>query len=198
MGLQQGRRQRTGVRSRQDGRRRDRHGLKIAGFEAWDPASTTYEALATKIKRSGADAVFIGGLVCENGGKLVKDLNAGLGSAVVEGAGTAAEGLLVSVAGKAFIVGLGKVAGNEPNPYSVYAAQAAEVLIAAIARSDGSRGSISAQLFNTKVKNGLLGPFTINKNGDTSSNPVAIYKIKGGKSTDFKIIVPPVSLVAAA
>ncbi len=197
-------------------------GLKIAGFEAWDPASTTYEPLATKIKRSGADAVFIGGLVCENGGKLVKDLNATLGSdvqliapdgftpisAVVEGAGTAAEGLLVSVAGlpnsqlkgagKAFIAGFGKVAGNEPDPYSVYAAQAAEVLIAAIARSDGSRGSISAQLFNTKVKNGLLGSFTINKNGDTSSNPVAIYKIKGGKSTDFKVIVPPVSLVAAA
>ena len=197
-------------------------GLKIAGFEAWDPASTTYEPLATKIKRSGADAVFIGGLVCDNGGKLVKDLNATLGSdvqliapdgftpisAVVEGAGTAAEGLLVSVAGlpnsqlkgagKAFIAGFGKVAGNEPDPYSVYAAQAAEVLIAAIARSDGSRGSISAQLFNTKVKNGLLGSFTINKNGDTSSNPVAIYKIKGGKSTDFKVIVPPVSLVAAA
>ena len=197
-------------------------GIKIAGFEAWDPASSSYEALATKIKRSGADAVFIGGLVCENGGKLVKDLAAGLGSdvqlmapdgftpisAVVQGAGTAAEGLTVSVAGlpnkqlkgagKAFLAGFGKVIGKEPDPYSVYAAQAAEVLLAAIARSDGSRGSISAELFNTKIKNGLLGSFTINKNGDTSSNPVAIYKIKGGVSTDLMVIVPPVDLVAAA
>jgi len=197
-------------------------GIKIAGFEAWDPASSSYEALATKIKQSGADSVFIGGLVCENGGKLVKDLAAGLGSgvqlmapdgftpisAVVEGAGTAAEGLTVSVAGlpnkqlkgagKAFLAGFGKVVGKEPDPYSVYAAQAAEVLLAAIARSDGSRGSISAELFNTKIKNGLLGSFTINKNGDTSSNPVAIYKIKGGVSTDLMVIVPPVDLVAAA
>ena len=197
-------------------------GIKIAGFEAWDPASSSYEALATKIKQSGADSVFIGGLVCENGGKLVKDLAAGLGSgvqlmapdgftpisAVVEGAGTAAEGLTVSVAGlpnkqlkgagKAFLAGFGKVIGKEPDPYSVYAAQAAEVLLAAIARSDGSRGSISAELFNTKIKNGLLGSFTINKNGDTSSNPVAIYKIKGGVSTDLMVIVPPVDLVAAA
>lgn len=197
-------------------------GIKIAGFEAWDPASSSYEALATKIKRSGADAVFIGGLVCENGGKLVKDLAAGLGSdvqlmapdgftpisAVVQGAGTAAEGLTVSVAGlpnkqlkgagKAFLAGFGKVIGKEPDPYSVYAAQAAEVLLAAIARSDGSRGSITAELFNTKIKNGLLGSFTINKNGDTSSNPVAIYKIKGGVSTDLMVIVPPVDLVAAA
>ena len=197
-------------------------GIKIAGFEAWDPASSSYEALATKIKRSGADAVFIGGLVCENGGKLVKDLAAGLGSdvqlmapdgftpisAVVQGAGTAAEGLTVSVAGlpnkqlkgagKAFLADFGKVIGKEPDPYSVYAAQAAEVLLAAIARSDGSRGSITAELFNTKIKNGLLGSFTINKNGDTSSNPVAIYKIKGGVSTDLMVIVPPVDLVAAA
>ena len=72
------------------------------------------------------------------------------------------------------------------------------MLLAAIARSDGSRGSISAELFKTKVKNGLLGSFTINKNGDTSSNPVAIYRVKGGKSTDFKVIVPPVTLVAAS
>jgi branched-chain amino acid transport system substrate-binding protein len=196
--------------------------IKVAGFEAWDPAASSYEALATKIKQSGADAVFLGGLVCENGGKLVKDLNAGLGSgvqliapdgftplsAVVDGAGTAAEGLLVSVAGlpnkqlkgagKAFLAAFGKSVGKEPDPYSVYAAQAAEVLLAAIARSDGSRGSISAELFNTKVTNGILGSFTINKNGDTSSNPVAIYQVKDGKSSDFSVIIPPVNLVAAA
>ena len=197
-------------------------GIKISGFEAWDPASSSYEALATKIKQSGAEAVFLGGLICENGGKLVKDLSAGLGSgvqlmapdgftpisAVVEGAGPGSEGLTVSVAGlpnkqlkgagKAFLKGFGKATGKEPDPYSVYAAQAAEVLLAAIARSDGSRTSITAELFNTKVKNGILGSFTINKNGDTSSNPVAIYKVKGGKSTDLMVIVPPVALVAAA
>ena len=197
-------------------------GIKVAGFEAWDPAATSYEALSTKIKQSGASAVFIGGLICENGGKLIKDLSAGLGtgvqlmapdgftpiSAVVEGAGSGAEGLTVSVAGlpnkqlkgagKAFINAFGKSIGKEPDPYSVYAAQAAVVLLDAIARSDGSRGSISAELFKTKVKNGILGTFTINKNGDTSSNPVAIYRVKGGKSTDFKVIIPPVSLVAAS
>ena len=54
----------------------------------------------------GADAVFLGGLVCENGGKLIKDLRSVLGndvtlmspdgftpiSAVVDGAGDASEG----------------------------------------------------------------------------------------------------------
>jgi hypothetical protein len=31
-----------------------------------------------------------------------------------------------------------------------------------------------------------------------TSNPVTIYKIKGGKSTTLKVIVPPKSLVKAA
>jgi len=128
---------------------------------------------------------------------------------VVDGAGAAAEGIFVSVAGlpntqlksagKAFLSGFGKtIGGKQPDPYSVYAAQAAEVLVTAIAGSDGTRSSISANLFKTKVTNGILGSFTINKNGDTSSNPVSIYKIKGGKSTTFKVITPPTSLVKTA
>jgi branched-chain amino acid transport system substrate-binding protein len=51
-------------------------GLKIAGFTAWDPKASSYEALATKIKQSGADWVYVGGLICENGAKLISDLKA--------------------------------------------------------------------------------------------------------------------------
>ena len=198
-------------------------GLKVAGFTAWDGKASSYEALAVKIKSSGAQGVFLGGLICENGGKLIKDLRAGIPastkilvpdgftpvSAVVDGAGAAAEGIFVSVAGlpntqlksagKAFLSGFGKtIGGKQPDPYSVYAAQAAEVLVTAIAGSDGTRSSVTANLFKTKVTNGILGSFTINKNGDTSSNPVSIYKIKGGKSTTFKVITPPTSLVKTA
>ena len=57
---------------------------------------------------------------------------------------------------------------------------------------------MTKNLFKTKVTNGILGSFTINANGDTSSNPITIYKIKGGQSTTLKVIVPPVSLVKSA
>jgi branched-chain amino acid transport system substrate-binding protein len=198
-----------------------RIGVKAVGFTAWDGKASSYEALAVKIKASGAQAVFLGGLICENGGKLIKDIRSGAPgvkilapdgftpiSADVQEAGAAnANGMTVSVAGlpnselkgagKAFVKGFTKVAGS-PDPYSVYAAQAAEVLVAAIARSNGTRASVTQQLFKTNVKNGILGSFTINHNGDTSSNPVTIYMIKGGKSTTFKVIVPPVSLVKVA
>jgi branched-chain amino acid transport system substrate-binding protein len=195
-------------------------GLTVAGFTAWDGKASSYEALAVKIKASGATGVFLGGLVCENGGKLIKDISAGAPgvqimapdgftpiSADVQGAGTAANGMTVSVAGlpnnqlkgagKAFVKGFTKAVGT-PDPYSVYAAQATEVLLAAIAKSNGTRGDVAAKLFKTKVTNGILGSFSLNKNGDTTSNPVTIYKIKSGKSTTLKVIVPPTSLVKVA
>jgi branched-chain amino acid transport system substrate-binding protein len=197
-------------------------GVKVAGFTAWDPKASSYEALATKIQATKANAVFLGGLICENGGKLIKDLRATLGnkvtimapdgftpiSADVQGAGPASEGMTVSVAGlpntqlkgagKTFVKQFHQAFGKDPDPYSVYAAQSAEVMLEAIAKSDGSRASVAANLFKTKVTNGILGTFSINKNGDTTSNPVTIYRIKGGKSTTFKVIVPPVSVVKAA
>ena len=197
-------------------------GIAVAGFDAWDGKASSYEALATKIKSSGATGIFLGGLICENGGKLVKDLRAGVGSnvkimapdgftpvsAVVDGAGDAAENMTVSVAGlpnsqlkgagKVFLATFGKVVKKQADPYSVYAAQAAQVLLNAIALSNGTRSSVTRNLFRTNVTNGIIGTFKINKNGDTTSNPVTIYKVKGGKSTEFKVIVPPLSLVAAA
>jgi branched-chain amino acid transport system substrate-binding protein len=198
-------------------------GVKVAGFAAWNGKASSYTGLATKIKQSGADSVFLGGLICENGGKLIKDLRTVLGSdvtilspdgftpisAVVDGAGTASEGQYVSVAGqpnenlgptgKKFVAEFGKsIGGENPDPYSAYAAQAAQVLLTAIQKSDGTRKSVSENLLNTKVTDGILGSFTINSNGDTNSNPVTIYQIKGGKQTTYKTIVPPQDLVKGA
>src|SRR5947208_6868904 len=198
-------------------------GVKVAGFAAWNGKASSYTGLATKIKATGADAVFLGGLICENGGKVVKDLRSVLGknvtllapdrftpiSAVVSGAGQSAEGMYVSVAGqpnenlgaagKAFVKDFGATqSGGQVDPYAAYAAQATEVLLTAIENSDGTRTGITDQLLKTKVTNGILGTFTINSNGDTSSNPVTQYLIKGGKQTTFKTITPPQSLVSKA
>src|SRR5262249_60175191 len=86
-------------------------GLKVVGFTAWDPKAASYEDLATKIKSSGAKAVFLGGLECENGGKLIKDLKAGVPGVTliapdgfssfkdtIAHAGDASEGMYISIA----------------------------------------------------------------------------------------------------
>jgi branched-chain amino acid transport system substrate-binding protein len=196
-------------------------GLKIVGFTAWDGKASSYEALAVKIKASGATGVFVGGLVCENGGKVIKDIKGGAPgvqiilpdgftplSATMQQAGSAAEGAFVSVAGlpneslkgagAKFVKDFTKADKRAPDPYSVYAAQAAEALVGAIAQSNGTRSDIAKQLFRINLKNSLLGTLHFNANGDVTANPVTIYKVTSGKAKTFKVIVPPKSLVKAA
>jgi len=48
-------------------------GMKILGFDAYDPKAANYQALFTKIKATNPDAVFIGGLIDENSGQLIND-----------------------------------------------------------------------------------------------------------------------------
>jgi branched-chain amino acid transport system substrate-binding protein len=197
-------------------------GIKVVGFTAWDGKASSYEALAVKIKSSGAQGVFLGGLICENGGKLIKDIRAGVASSVkimapdgftpvsatIQQGGSAAEGATVSVAGlpnnalkgagKAFVKAFTKADHRTPDPYSVYAAQAAEVVVQAIKQSNGTRADIAKQLFKVNLKGSILGNVSFNANGDVTSNPVTIYTVKGGQSTTYKVIVPPKALVKAA
>ena len=52
-------------------------GLKIAGTDSWDGKASNYRALASKIKATGADAVFTGGIIDNNAPQLYKDLQRG-------------------------------------------------------------------------------------------------------------------------
>jgi branched-chain amino acid transport system substrate-binding protein len=197
-------------------------GITVVKNVAYDPKATSYAALALQMKSSGAQAVFIGGLICENGGKLIKDIRANAPklailapdgftpiSADVQQSGGKAEGMYVSVAGlpndqlpaagqkfvKDFAAANG---GSQPDPYSVYAAQAADVMLAGIAKSDGTRASVADQLFKVNIPTGILGHVSFNPNGDVTANPVTIYIVVHGKSSVHKVIVPSLSLVSAA
>jgi branched-chain amino acid transport system substrate-binding protein len=197
-------------------------GINVLALTAWDPKASSYQPLATKIKQAGAQTVFIGGLICENGAKLIKDLRSVLGKnypliapdgfSDFTANGPAATGMYVSVAGippaelsgpgKSFVTKFGKQIGTAVNPYAAYAAQTAEVMLTAIANSDGTRSSVVDQLFKTHVSNGILGSFSIDKNGDTTKNPVTVYKQTGsgksGTGATYKTITPPQSLVKSA
>jgi branched-chain amino acid transport system substrate-binding protein len=167
-------------------------GIKVLGFQPWDAKQTSYEAIGEQIKNSGAQAVYLGGIVCNNGVKLIQDLRAAIGpkpllagpdgftpySATLK-AGSAAQGMYVSYAGqpltklpakgRAFIAGLkayAKFKGQLP-PYAVYQGQSTQILLDAIARSNGTRASVTSELFKARVVNGIMGTFNFDKNGDT-------------------------------
>jgi hypothetical protein len=54
--------------------------------------------------------------------------------------------------------------GSAHRPSSaVYGAQAAEIFLDAIARSDGTRASVTRELFETRVEDGLLGNISFDR-----------------------------------
>jgi branched-chain amino acid transport system substrate-binding protein len=200
-------------------------GVKVVGFDAWDPKASSYQDLATKIKASGAAAVFLGGLECENGGKLIKDLRAGLGTGVlieapdgfssfkdtIAHAGSASDGMYISIAGepyqnlnaagKKFAQNFGKAIGlaaNKVNPYSNYGATAINVMLSAIGHSNGTRSSVSAGVYNHSFTNSPIGNFKLNANGDTNAGVISIYHVVKGQAPFLKVISPAAALVALA
>ena len=199
-------------------------GVKVVGFTAWDPKAASYQDLATKIQNSGANAIFLGGLECENGGKLIKDLAAGVPKAVIIGpdgfssfsdtikhAGDASEGMWISIAGqpyknlppagKKFAAAFGKsigLAASKVNPYSNYGATAMQVMLSAIAKSDGTRASVTKGLFGITVPTSPIGGVKLNKNGDTNQGAISFYQVKSGQAVFQKLIKPKLALVQKA
>ena len=176
--------------------------LGLAGSAHWDPHAANYLLLARRIERSRADAVFLGGYQFSNGPQLIRDLRSVLGPTValiapdgflplpelIRGAGRAANGLYVSLAGapdpalgptgKRFLEAFSRSYGKPIPWYSAtYAAAAAEVLLDAIARSDGTRASVNRLLRTGRYAGGILGPIRFDQNGDLRSAAVTIFRI---------------------
>jgi branched-chain amino acid transport system substrate-binding protein len=206
-------------------------GMTVTGFTAYDPKQANYQALFTRIKGQNPDAVFIGGLIDENSGQLINDKVQILGSneqvklmlpdgfttdAVFDrsqGGTPNAKGAFFSVAGVGidkykgaalkFINGFKSTLNGKPvDPYAILGAQAAQVLLDAIEKSDGTRSDVIAKVFATKVSNGLIGNFSFNKNGDLTGAKGAavlftIYKGTNHLNT-LLTTAPDPKLVAAA
>jgi len=193
-------------------------GIEILGNQKWDKDASSYESLATNINSSGADAVFLGGIVCNNGGKLIKDIKAGapnvqiIGpdgwtpiSATIEGAGAASNDMYITQpgipvdqltgGGKEFVDGFTEQFGKAPNPYTAYAAQAAQVLLDAIEKGGTDRAAVSSALFETDITDGIVGDFQIDENGDTTLGTVSVYQIKNGEETYVKSVTPELEFV---
>jgi DNA-binding SARP family transcriptional activator/ABC-type branched-subunit amino acid transport system substrate-binding protein/DNA-binding beta-propeller fold protein YncE len=193
-------------------------GIAIAGSDDWTLDKSSYADLARKVKRSRADGVFLGGNVQHGGGRLIKELRGRLGARVqfmspdgfavpelADLTGPAGDGITVStpgvlpdaltVAGARFVSRFSAVLGQPPEQYSIYAAQATQLLLHAIARSNGTRASVNHELFASTVHNGILGDFAITPTGDTTTNKVTIYRLTAGKLKRLTVITVPSSLI---
>jgi branched-chain amino acid transport system substrate-binding protein len=187
-------------------------GIDVVGFETWDPEARSYDALARKVARSGADGVFLGGYILSNAGPLIGALRdalpAGASLMATEAmlpmpvlrarAGEAADGLLLTLssvanerlegAGADFLARFRAETSQDPCCYTVHVAQAAHVLLDAIAASDGSRRSVTRELLRLRVRDGLIGDFSFDENGDVTPPTVSVYRIENGKQELLHVV----------
>lgn len=186
-----------------------RLGLDFTGVFTFRPQAKRYSVLVARLKRARVDAVYVGGYLYGNTAELIKELRTQLGprvrivvgdgflpvSGMLRALGPTARTLYVSFGGnvgerhlsprgRRFLTDLRATEGSTaPNPfptYRLYAAQAAEVMLDAIGRSDGTRASVTRELMRTRVKNGLLLPFRFDRNGDTTRQSMTILRPVGG------------------
>jgi ABC-type branched-subunit amino acid transport system substrate-binding protein len=97
--------------------------------------------------------------------------------------------------GRSFARTFERSVGGAVDPYSVTTAQAAEVLLEAIAASDGTRASVTDELLEVRIKDGLVGSFEFDANGDTTSPGLTFFRIEKGKERVYAVLRPPVELV---
>ena len=183
--------------------------MNVEGFEPWDAKAASYEAIGERIKATGAKSVYLAGIVCNNGVKLIKDIGAVLGKGVrlvapdgftpysaTAGAGAAAQGMFISYAGvplsllgprgKANLKAFAKYQGRAAvDPYAVYAAQDAQILLDAIGTSDGSRIGVVRRMFNTRVRGGIMGTFRFDNKGNICPFKVISFDRLVGTSGKF-------------
>jgi branched-chain amino acid transport system substrate-binding protein len=195
-------------------------GMILTASARWDPKASGYGALARSIRRRRADAVYVAGFSHNNGPRLIRDLRAGLGdqvlllgpdgfdqpNAIVEGAGELADGFTFTVAaanvralpvvGRRWAAQFRQRWAAQPCCYTVHAGQVMQLVLDAIAASDGTRAQVLRNLQRADVKDGLVGDFRFDRYGDTTLKAISVYVIRGGRLSYLQTLDVPRALLS--
>lgn len=195
------------------------HWPSPVGFNASAPNLPAIAAFVRAVARTHPDGIFLGGNPDPGLAALVHGLRTALPGAqligsdglasfpdIVEQVGQPAEGLYVSVpaitpsrltgSGKQFFTEFGKQTAGTFYPYTAYAAQATDVLLHAIARSNATRASVTRALLATHLRDGIIGSFSFTPTGDTTAGSVTIIRVEHGQPVPLRVITPPATLTA--
>ena len=200
-------------------------GMRVSGIESWDPGASSYLSLLQHVRRRRSDAVVLAGLLEQNGVQLIRDKETALGpndgpvkllafdgfaqQATIDNTGLGSKGIYVSLPGKVpgALAGQGQVvvealrASITANPIegsAPYTAQAAALLVQAIRRGGGTRTGTIAQLFQTRVEDGITGSFVITPSGDPEPAPPISVQRADRTFVLAQTINPPPQLVDVA
>jgi branched-chain amino acid transport system substrate-binding protein len=182
--------------------------IEHVGSDSIDPNAANYRSLAAKIRDSGADAVFFGGITANNAVQLFKDLGAAMPDAtfwgpdgVSESAFTndlpadVAERMHLTVAtipqkdyppaGQKFFEDFKKKYDQDViQPYAIYGFEAMDVILDSMERAGDAcndRQAVIDEFFSTEGKEGVTGTYDIDEDGDVNLSQFGRYSVVDGE-----------------
>jgi branched-chain amino acid transport system substrate-binding protein len=189
-------------------------GLAIAANDGFDTKAANFRSLATKIKSSGADCFFFGGILQNKGAQMFKDVNAAnpnmklfgpdgvADTAFTTKLGSAVEKMtyitnptldpkLYPPAAQDFFAKFKQKYGKDPEPYAIYGYEAMKVALLAI-QNAGDKGNdkqaVIDAFFKIKDRDSVLGKYSIDENGDTTLSDYGSDRVENGKLVFDKVI----------
>jgi branched-chain amino acid transport system substrate-binding protein len=189
-------------------------GLQIAADEGIDTKAANFRTVAGKIKSSGADCLFFGGITQNKGVQVFKDVHAAnptmklfgpdgvAESTFAEKIGSSVEKMtyitnptldpkLYPPAAQDFFAKFKEKFGKQPDPYAIYGYEAMKVALLAI-QNAGDKGNdkqaVIDAFFKIKDRDSVLGKYSIDENGDTTLSDYGANRVEGGKLVFDKVI----------
>ncbi len=189
-------------------------GEQVVANEGIDTKAANFRSVAQKIRGSGANCMFFGGITQNKGVQLWKDVHAVNPTLKLFGPDGVAESpfstkigasaekqtyitnptldpKLYPPAAQDFFKTYKQKFGKDPEPYAIYGYEAMKVALLAI-QNAGDKGNdrqaVIDAFFNIKDRDSVLGKYSIDENGDTTLNDYAANRIKNGKLVFEKVL----------
>jgi branched-chain amino acid transport system substrate-binding protein len=189
-------------------------GIEVLANDGIDTKAANFRSLASKIKGSGADGFFFGGITQNKGVQLFKDVNASNPDLKLFGPDGVADSPFFEKVGakiekvahitaptldpkeyppaaQEFYKQFKSKYGKDPEPYAIYGYEAMSIALEAI-KNAGDKGNdrqaVVDELFKIKGRESVLGTYDIDENGDTTLSDYGGNRIEGGKLVFDKVI----------
>ena len=189
-------------------------GLQVLGNDGIDTKAANFRTVATKIKSSGADCMFFGGITQNKGVQVFTDVHAANPDMKLFGPDGVAESPFTSklsssvqkqtyitnptldpklypAAAQKFFDTFEQKYGKQPEPYAIYGYEAMKVALLAI-QNAGDKGNdrqaVIDAFYQIKDRDSVLGRYSIDENGDTTLSDYGADVVKDGKLEFNKVL----------
>jgi branched-chain amino acid transport system substrate-binding protein len=189
-------------------------GLQVMGNDGIDTKAANFRTLATKVKSTGADCMFFGGITANKGVQVFSDVHAANPDMKMFGPdGVAEESFFSKIspsvqkvtfvtnptldpklypkAGQDFFDNYKQKYGKDPEAYAIYGYEAMKVALLAI-QNAGDKGNdrqaVIDAFFKIKDRESVLGKYSIDENGDTTLSDYGADVVKDGKLVFSKVL----------